>query len=488
MKSNPSSATRRRAPKRASALPQQLSSLDPVHQAWAQAQESTGRFITRHPRSTTLAVVLGLAGFAATAFGIAPLAPDAANIPSRIVTEIVTPEGIDEQLEALAAHELELYRSDLTRSSDTADSLLRRLNVDDPAAAAFIRSDATARKLLAGRPGKMVQARTGAAGELEELIARYAAESPQQFNTHFTRLRLTRHNDGTFRAAVETAPLAAQVRLGSGTIHVSLFAATDEAHIPDSVATQVADIFEADVDFRRELRRGDTFQVIYEALTADGEPITWNQSSGRVLAAEFVNGGKMYSAVWFKDPVTGRSGYFDLSGQSKRRSFLASPMEFSRITSGFAMRFHPILQTWRQHNGVDYAAPTGTPVRSVGDGVVAFAGWQNGYGNVVHIQHSRERTTVYAHLSRIDVRRGQQVEQGTRIGAVGATGWATGPHLHFEVKVNGQQQNPLALAKASDTVTITPSSQAAFSAVVQGVRAQLEAAQAVASTGGAYAE
>jgi murein DD-endopeptidase MepM/ murein hydrolase activator NlpD len=462
--------------------------LDPVHQAWAQAQQRTDRFFTHHPRSTTWAVVLGLAGFAATAFGIAPLAPDPADMPSRIVTEIVTPEGIDEQLEALAAHELALYRSDLTRSSDTADSLLRRLNVDDPGAAAFIRTDATARKLLTGRPGKMVQVRTGATGELEELTARYAAESPKQFNTHFTRLRLTRLHDGGFQATVETAPLAAQVRLGSGTIRVSLFAATDEARIPDPVATQIADIFESDIDFRRELQRGDSFRVIYEALTADGDPITWNQSSGRVLAAEFVSGGKAHSAVWFKDPATGRGGYFDLSGQSKRRSFLASPMEFSRVTSGFAMRFHPVLQTWRQHKGVDYAAPIGTPVRSVGEGIVSFAGWQNGYGNVVHIQHSRERSTVYAHLSRIDVRRGQSVEQGARIGAVGATGWATGPHLHFEMKLNGEQQNPVVLAKASETVTISPSARATFAAVAQGVRAQLDAAQAVASAGSAYAE
>src|SRR6185369_17541342 len=206
---------------------------------------------------------------------------------------------------------------------------------------------------------------------------------------------------GIWQAQVETAPLAAQVRLGSGTIRNSLFAATDEAHIPDPVASQVAEIFATDIDFHRELRRGDSFNIVYEALTADGEPITWNQASGKVLAAEFVNNGKTYSAVWFKDPTQpGKGGYFDLNGQSKRRSFLAAPLEFSRVTSGFAMRFHPILQTWKQHNGVDYG------------------GWQNGYGNVVQIKHSNNRSTVYAHLSRIDVRKGQRVEQGARIGAV----------------------------------------------------------------------
>lgn len=451
----------------------------------AKGLERTGRFVNHHPRSIMSAIALVLVGFGATAFGTAQLGPDASDLPSRIVTEIVTPDNIDSQLEALAAHELELYRTDLTRASDTPDSLLRRLNVEDPRAAEFIRSDVTARRLLSGRAGKMVQVRTDASGQLEELVARYAAESNEQFSTHFTRLRVVRF-EGHFQARIETAPLAAQVRLGSGTIRNSLFAATDEAHIPDPVATQLAEIFATDIDFHRELRRGDTFRVIYEALTADGEPITWNQASGRVLAAEFTNNGKTFAAVWFKDG--GKGGYFDLNGQSKRRSFLASPMEFSRVTSGFAMRFHPILQTWRQHNGVDYGAPTGTPVRTVGDGVVEFAGWQNGYGNVVHVKHSNDRTTVYAHLSRIDVRRGQRVDQGMRIGAVGATGWATGPHLHFEVKVKGQQQNPLTFAKASETLTISPAAKAQFTQLARAVRAQLDAAQTMASAGGTYAE
>ncbi|MFL6665227.1 MAG: peptidoglycan DD-metalloendopeptidase family protein, partial [Rhizobacter sp.] len=435
--------------------------MDPFERAWAEAFSRAARFVARHPRRIGSGVVVALAGLAATAFGIAPLTHTDADLPSRIVTENVTPEGIDAQLEALAAHELELYRNDLTRSADTADSLLRRLNVDDAEAASFIRSDSTARRLLSGRAGKMVQVRTDASGELDELVARYAADRTDQFATHFTRLRIARV-DGRLKASVETAQLEAQVRLGSGTIRNSLFAATDEAHIPDPVASQIAEIFASDVDFHRELRRGDSFRVMYEALTADGEPITWNQSSGRVLAADFTNSGKTYSAVWFRDPTSGRGGYFDLAGQSKRRAFLASPMEFSRITSGFAVRFHPILQTWKQHNGVDYSAPSGTPVRTVGDGVVDFAGWQNGYGNVISIKHSNDRSTVYAHLSRIDVRRGQRIEQGTRIGAVGMTGWATGPHLHFEVKLHGQQQNPLLIAKASETVTIAPAEKAQF--------------------------
>jgi murein DD-endopeptidase MepM/ murein hydrolase activator NlpD len=183
--------------------------------------------------------------------------------------------------------------------------------------------------------------------------------------------------------------------------------------VPDGVTNQIAEIFGTDIDFRRELRKGDTFTVLYEAHTADGEPITWGGSAGRVLAARFINKGETRDAVWFQE--AGRKGaYFDLTGRSKTRAFLASPLAFSRVTSGFAMRFHPILQTWRRHLGVDFGAPTGTPVRSVGEGVVSFAGRQGGYGNVVQVQHSGNRSTLYAHLSRIDVRKGQRVEQGHR--------------------------------------------------------------------------
>ncbi len=444
------------------------------------------RFIGRHPRTLTTLIVTGLMGFGVTAFGIAPLAPDAADLPRRMVTEIVTPEDVTSQLEALASHTLQLYRNDLTRPADTADSLLARMAVADVAAAAFLRSDRTARKLLEGRAGKMVQVRTDATGALEELVARYPAENGEQFSTHFSRLRITRFED-RFISTVETARLESQVRVGNGVIRSSLFAATDEAKIPDPVAIQIAEMFSTDIDFHRELRRGDSFYVVYEALTADGEPITWNQASGRVLAAEFVNGNRTYAAVWYQDEHS-KGGYYGFDGESKRRAFLASPMEFSRVTSGFSMRMHPIHKTWRRHLGVDYGAPTGTPVRSVGDGVVEFAGRQNGYGNVVQVRHSNDRTTLYAHLSRIDVRQGQRIEQGTRIGAVGATGWATGPHLHFEVKVKGEHRDPLVIAKTSEAVVLAPASRERFTAETRQLRMQLDLARAKSEERYAYAE
>jgi murein DD-endopeptidase MepM/ murein hydrolase activator NlpD len=460
-----------------------LIQLAKLEQKASAALSRTGGLVARYPRSLSAAVVIAMAGFAATAFGIAPLTPDPATLPQRLISETVLPVGLGAQLELLAEHELSLYRSDLTRRSDTADSLLRRLNADDAEVALFLRADPAARKLLDGRPGKMVQVRTDAQGRVEELVARYPAETRQQFGTHFTRLQISRA-DGILRARTEAAPLESQVRLGSGIVNSSLFAATDDAHIPDAIATQMVEMFSTEIDFHRELRKGDSFTVLYEALTADGEPITWasgSEMTGRVLAAEFINNGRAHSALWFADPAAGGKGaYFGLDGQSKRRAFLGSPLAFSRVTSSFAMRFHPILQTMRAHLGVDYGAPSGTPVRSVGDGLVDMAGWQNGYGNVVQVKHNNDRTTIYAHLSRVDVRKGQRIEQGAVLGAVGATGWATGPHLHFEFKVRGQQQNPLAMARASEAVAISPTAKLQFAQLAHQTRTQLQVAASMA--------
>jgi murein DD-endopeptidase MepM/ murein hydrolase activator NlpD len=430
-----------------------------------------------HSRSLGAAFIVLLAGFAAAAFGVGPLLPDPAQLPQRWVVDSIMPIGLGSQLEALAEQELELSRSTQTRSNDTVDSLLRRLGVVDADAAAFMRSDPAARSVLEGRSGKQVQARAAADGALSELVARHAAADDAQGQPRFTRLSVSRA-EGRFTSRIELAPLVGQTRLASGTIRSSLFAATDESGVPDAVAVQIAEIFSTDIDFHRELRKGDTFSVVYEALTADGEPVTWASSTGRVLSAEFVNDGKVHQAMWFAN-AGGKGAYFGFDGQSKRRAFLASPMEFSRVTSGFAMRFHPLLQTWRRHLGVDYGAPTGTPVRAVGDGTVEFAGWQNGYGNVVQLRHGNKRSTLYAHLSRIDVRKGQSVDQAQRIGAVGATGWATGPHLHFEFRIDGEHQDPLRIAKASEPLTISNAQRPQFFALARSVKAQLELAESL---------
>lgn len=448
-------------------------------------QQVLGRtegWLQRHPKRLTAAVATLLLGTAVTAFGVAPLAPDAADLPRHWVTETVTPAALDAQLQALETHPVELWRSEITRGGDTADTLLGRLGINDDEAARFLRNDPIARSVLEGRVGKMVRA-LARDGQLLELVARSPAAAPEQFGSHFTRLTITRDAQG-LQARTEQAALAATTRLGSGTIRSSLFAAADESQLPDAVTVQMAELFGTDIDFRRELRRGDTFTVLYEALTADGEPITWNQASGRVLAAQFVNAGTAHEALWFEDAQPNgkrRGAYFDMQGRSKNRLFLPSPMAFSRVTSGFSMRLHPILKTWRRHLGVDYGAPTGTAVRTVGDGVVSFAGWQNGYGNVVIVRHAGDRETRYAHLSRMTVKRGQRVDQGQQIGAVGATGWATGPHLHFEFRVRGQHVDPMKVARQSESMEISTAARARFNEQAAAVRAQLAAAPAQGS-------
>jgi len=443
-----------------------------------QALQGVAQLSHKHRTSLIAGAVLVMAGFAMTAVAVAPLVNEQ-TVAQRVVVETLQVSGVEAQLSELSTHEFTLNRSDITRSTDTAETLLSRLGVLDPTAAAFIRGDYTARQLMSGRGGKMVQAQFDGNSRLEQLIARFPSDQPELAKTHFKRLTLTRIS-GRWQALISTAAYGTQMRLASGTIRNTLFAATDESGLPDSVAAQLAEIFSPDIDFHRQLRQGDTFSVVYETLTADGESVAWNEGAGRVAAAEFINSGKTHQAIWFES-TAGRGSYYGEDGRSRKRSFLASPLEFSRVTSGFAMRFHPILQTWRQHNGVDYGAPAGTPVRVVADGVVDFAGWKNGYGNVVEVKHGGEKSTFYAHLSRIDVRRGQRTEQGQRIGAVGSTGWATGPHLHFEFRIAGKHQDPLRAAKDTQTTPLDATSRNRFAEVVRQVQGHLDVAETLSS-------
>lgn len=431
-----------------------------------------------HSRRFLAVAALSLGGFGAVAVAVAPMAPDAALMPKTLLEEPLPKVDLGPQLEALAGMRLELTRTEVSRAADSLEITFRRLGVAESLEAVRLRQDPALRRLLDGRGGRIVQARTDGGSQLIELVVRSPADDtglPRA--THFHRHRWVLEQ-GQWRAGVERVAYGQAVRLASGSIRSSLFSATDEARIPDAVANQLADIFSVDIDFHRELRRGDSFSVVYEALTADGEPVPWSQGGGRVLAAEFVNAGRTHQALWFEQG--GKGAYFDPSGKSRKRLFLASPLEFSRVTSGFAMRMHPILQRMRAHLGVDYAAPTGTPVRSVGDGTVEFAGWQSGYGNVIHVRHMADKTTVYAHLSRIDVRKGQRIEQGQRLGAVGATGWATGPHLHFEFRVAGVHQDPLRIAKSAESLTLDAQQRPRFDEVARTVQAKLDLAETLA--------
>lgn len=427
--------------------------------------------VQKHPKRITAMVAALLLCGGGGAFAVASLGPDAADLPVSMVSHPVASLVDGVELGALEPPEFSLYRTEQVRSSDTAESLLQRLGVADPAAAAFLRSDAPVRQNMLGRSGRTVTAETTDDHRLLRLTARWAPDDSGSFR----RLVVERKGE-KFSSRIETGTLTATSRLAGGKIQSSLFAATDAANIPDSIAIQMAELFSGNIDFHRALRKGDRFSVVYETLEADGEPLR----AGRVLSAEFHNNGKTHQAVWFEEPGSSKGAYYTLDGQSMRRAYLASPVEFSRVTSGFAMRIHPILRTWRAHLGTDYAAPTGTPVRTVGDGVVEFAGVQNGFGNVVFVKHRNQHVTVYAHLSRIDVQRGESVEQGQRIGAVGATGWATGPHLHFEFRVNGQHQDPQTIVAQSEAAEpVSKAGRPAFDRLVAGMRAQLAAAELV---------
>ena len=446
---------------------------------------SAAQLVKQYPRRlVAIVAALMLCGTGAT-FAVANLAPDATDLPVRIVVEQVQALPSPAAVDTLAVDAMRLYRSDVTRSTDTAETLLKRLGVVDPAAAAFLRANPLVQQNLLGHAGRNVTLEASGNNSLVQLQARWSPDD----NGMFKRLTISKAAEG-FQSNIETLPLTASSRLASGTIASSLFAATDESRIPDSVAAQVAEIFSGDIDFHRALRKGDRFSVVYEALEGDGEPLR----AGRVLSAEFVNAGKSFQAMWFQEPATSgaavastashsltKGGYYNLAGESLHRSYLASPMEFSRVTSGFKMRFHPILQTWRAHTGVDYGAATGTPVRSVGDGIVEFSGVQNGYGNVIMVKHNNSDTTLYAHLSRINVRRGEHITQGQHIGAVGATGWATGPHLHYEFRINGVYRDPLTIARQSEAVPVAAAFKPLFEAAAVQVRAQLAATASMQS-------
>ena len=426
-----------------------------------------GHALEHHPKQATALIAALLLGGGGAAFAVASLDPDPETVVVRQVLQDVAPLPVDEQLHTLEAHDFRLYNTDTTRSIETVDAFLERLGVDDAAAASFLRREPTFRSQFFAKAGRSVSVETNERGELVKFVGRWLPDSGNDFK----RLVVDRAGNGVFVSHVETAPLVARTRLGNAVVRTSLFAAADDAHVPDAVVSQLVEMFSSEIDFHHDLRMGDRFEVVYETLEADGEPLR----TGRVLSAEFVNAGARYDAVWFQ-PEGRKGGYFTLDGKSLATAYLSTPLEFSRVSSGFAMRFHPILHQWKAHLGVDYAATIGTPVRTVGDGVVEFAGEQNGFGNVVIVKHNNLEQTVYAHLSRIGVHAGQAVTQGQYIGAVGQTGWATGPHLHFEFRVNGVHQDPSIMARRNESTTLSAELRPEFDRVATSMRVQLAAA------------
>ncbi len=369
-----------------------------------------------------------------TAFGLAPQSVDQPVEIKPVIEDIVLPE-ISRTTSAEQAASLPLWQAELIQRDDTISSLLSRLNIRNPEALDFLRRSPSANSLASQlRPGRTVYAKTDLNGNLIELLYQTDADSA---------LHVSLGNSGYF---AEQKPLAIENRtlVKSAVIQSSLFAATDAADIPDQIAIQIADIFSSEIDFHLDLRKGDHFSVVYDASFHDGELL----KSGHVVAVEFVNQGKTYRAVQYRDHE-GHVNYYTPEGKSLHKSFLRTPVEFSRISSGFSLaRFHPVLQKWRAHKGVDYAAPIGTRIKSTADGTVAFVGTQNGYGNVVILNHAGGISTVYGHLSHFapGLRLGKKVSQGDFIGQVGMSGMATGPHLHYEFRVHGEHRDPVKVA------------------------------------------
>ncbi len=361
------------------------------------------------------------------AFGLAPDTQTLDVAPETITEAIALPALTQSRDTGTYA------RESLIQSGDTLASALSRLKIDDLDIQRLLATDAV-RDLAAGiQAGKRIQATTTQDGSLLNV----------QFERNNAPALLVRREGDSFVTQEAGELTETRVVMRSGRIVSSLYGATDSAGIPDKIADQLAETFSTNIDFREDLRRGDTFSVVYTVNYRNGEPV----ATGKLLAAEFVNAGKPYRAILYRDPFGGES-YYTPEGESLKKGFLRSPLEWSRVTSGFSnSRLHPLYGFHRKHTGVDFGAPTGTRVKATGDATVAFAGRRGGYGNLVILRHRNGYETYYAHLSAFasGIRAGRAVSQGQIIAYVGTTGASTGPHLHYEVRIAGVPYNPLSI-------------------------------------------
>ena len=412
---------------------------------------------TRKARIVTAgAVFMSMCAFGA--IGVAPIAPDASDLPVKSIEQNLELPNLADQIAALQQNEQQFIHEERVRPGDSLGSLFTRLGVDDADAQKFVRTDKTARRLLSLKTGKRIQAETDENG----LLLSMRATIVDGKGGDARQVTVERRGD-KFVALDAPAKLERRVEMRSREIQTSLYSATDSnvdgGSMPDSVVSQMIEMFSTNIDFRSDIKRGDRFNVVYETFWLDGELV----KTGRILAGEFINRGVAYQSVWYEDPVTKQGGYYSLDGKSLKKAFLKSPLQFTRISSGFSMRTHPISGKWKAHKGIDYAASTGTPIRAVADGVIDFAGNSGGYGNQVVLKHWSKYSTAYAHMSRIapGVRKGAKVSQGQVIGYVGSTGWSTGAHLHYEFRVANVARDPNTL-KGLTQAPLTSAEMARF--------------------------
>lgn len=331
-----------------------------------------------------------------------------------------------------------LYRHEyITKKDDTILIVLAHLGIQDKLATAFIQSDALARTIIKLSPGKRIVIYLSKNGKLMQLHTILI----NKHNNQTSSLLISRQGN-EFKTILHPIKLERHLEMRSAEIQSSLFSAIKQACIPNSIGTQIVNMFSQNINFISDLRHGDKLNVIYETFWSNGELIR----TGRVLIGEFINAGRIYQAIWFNDPYnTASNGYYSFDGKQLKPTFLKSPLTFTRISSGFSMRKHPILGLWKKHSGIDFAAPKGTPVHAAGDGIIDFIGKHHGYGNIIIIKHWKNYTTAYGHMHRFatKIHKGTKVRQGEIIGYVGMTGWATGPHLHYEFRIGNVPLNPL---------------------------------------------
>ena len=344
------------------------------------------------------------------------------------------------------------WRELTVRRGQSLSQILRREGFNSPDIFNVIHTNADAKVLYDLVPGETIRLRIDDHDRLRELVYRI-----DQTDT----LRLRDAGDG-FSVARETRKLETRLAYISGNIHSSLYEDGREAGLSDALIMKLVEIFGWDIDFALDVQPGDSFSVIHEEKYWLGEKI----ADGSIVAAEFFsqkNHKEPFRAFAHRKP-NGLTQYYTPEGMSVRREFLRTPVQFSRISSRFSYRrYHPVLKSWKAHRGVDYAAPTGTPVRATANGRILARGWNGGYGNRIVIKHGGAYSTLYAHLSRIHprLRTGSYVEQGQIIGYIGSTGLATGPHLHYEFRVAGAHKNPLSYRFAAAT-PIAPEEKSDF--------------------------
>jgi len=381
-----------------------------------------------------------------------------------VETELLPqPHALETEVIVLPEPEPELPGSDLTltvRRGDSLDLLFKRHGLSRGDLARIMQLELARQHLRVIRPGDAIQVRHEK-GRLYGLSREVSLTEALSINL----------GDEGFAAEIVERPLDSKPHLAHGTIDSSLFEAAADAGISDRTIMNLAGVFAWDIDFVLDIRRGDEFHLVYEQLSRDGETL----GEGAILAAEFINQGDSYRAIRYTTP-DGRTDYFTPEGRSVRKAFVRAPVAFSRISSNFnPRRRHPKLNTIRAHRGVDYAAPTGTPIKAAGDGKVVFRGTKGGYGKTVILQHGGNISTLYAHMSRFaKPRNGSRVRQGQVIGYVGATGLATGPHLHYEYRLNGVHQNPRTV-KLPDADPLDAKHMPAFQATAEQLLQQLEA-------------